>query len=249
MKITNKVIVQRFRPDTFAGRTIAAENAYDDNDIASHDLPFMDAALSKFGHHKMKLSEVKDGYLTNDLSLLSRLLLEDMLTQYNDNDETISLRVLVSKPSNAISKQKMSKDDKYLFNMQSLASKIYWHQTRCDEELGIHSREIMRTKYHELYATLVPNDNHKSIKEGKLTMSEIEALLDGEGGFDLRFEGTAPLSVDGQSDIIMKIKWRDMVEFPSSIMIFGPRSHSIRSFNSLFKDKPKVDYIHHIHRV
>ena len=35
LKITNKVIVQRFRSDTFAGRTIAAENVYDDNDIAA----------------------------------------------------------------------------------------------------------------------------------------------------------------------------------------------------------------------
>ena len=155
--------MQRFRRDTFAGRTIAVENVYDDNDIAAHDLPFMDATLNKFGHHKMKLSEVKDGYLTNDLSLLSRLLLEDMLTQYNDNDDTISFRVLVSKPSNTISEQTMSNDDKYLFNIQSLASKIYWHQQRCDEKLGIHSREIMGTKYYELYATLVPNDNHKSI--------------------------------------------------------------------------------------
>jgi len=47
---------------------------------------------------------------------------------------------------------------------------------------------------------------------------------------------------------LMKIRWKDLFDYPSDIMIFGRQSRAIRSFSSLFIDKPKVDYIHHIHR-
>lgn len=40
----------------------------------------------------------------------------------------------------------------------------------------------------------------------------------------------------------------DMVECPGDLMIFGPRSTSIRSYSSIFIDKTRLEYIHHIHR-
>mmetsp|Transcript_10308 Transcript_10308/g.15602 ORF Transcript_10308/g.15602 Transcript_10308/m.15602 type:complete len:431 (-) Transcript_10308:285-1577(-) len=248
-KITPKVILQSLRPeDIFGGRAIALENVYDADDIAEHDEPFSKAANSKFGHDKISLSKVKDGYLTNDFSNLSRLLLEDVLIQCNDDNEpTLSFRVLISTPP---AREQISNGNAHLSAMQTQASKIYWHQQR-HGGLGVHKREIMGTRYHELYATLLPNTNHRAIKEGQLTMDEIEELLNGEGRFELRFEGTSSTSSGDSpspSDAAMKINWRDMIEYPSDIMIFGPQSTTIRSFDRLFKGKSTLEYIHHIHR-
>ena len=79
----------------------------------------------------------------------------------------------------------------------------------------MHVREIMTVRYNELYATLVPNKHHKLIKEGNLSKKEIQDLLDGDGGFELRFEGTTSMSKDSQSDVVtIKLKWKDMVECP-----------------------------------
>ena len=239
-KITSTVILERLRPDDiFGGRVIASENVYDADDMAEHDEPFSKAAISKFGHDKISLSKVNDGYLTNNFSKLSRLLLEDVLVQYNgDNEHTSSFRVLISTPPTS---QQTSASNAHLSAIQNLASKIYWHQQR-HGGLGVHKREIMGTKYHELYATLTPNKNHRAIKEGQLTMDEIRELLNGDGGFELRFEGT-PSSMAS-----IKIKWSDMVEYPSDIMIFGKQSTAIRSFDRLFRGKSTLDYIHHIYR-
>ena len=239
-KITPKAIIQRLRRDTFGGRTTSSENVYDLDEVIAHDVAFASAANNAFGHHNnISLPQVKAGYLTNDMSDLSRFLLEDMLVQHSDcNEHPLVFRVLVSKP-----KTKGSERDSNLSALQSLASKISWHQQR-HGDLGVHIREVMGTKYYELYATLVPNETHKSIKEGQLAMSEIEELLKGEDGFELRFEGTSSMSENST----MKIKWRDMVEYPGDIMVFGPRITTIRSFSSLFIDKQNLDYIHHIFR-
>lgn len=243
-KITSRIIVQPLRRDTFGGKTIASENVYDSNDIEAHDVPFMKAALNKFGLDKVDLPNVNEGYLTNNFSQLSRLILEDMLTQYNADDEQISFRVLVSQPTKS-SDEQIRHSDAYISKIQSLASTIYWHQKRCGG-LGVQKHEIMQTKYNELYVTLVPNGNHKSIKEGQLSLDEIKRLIEGDEGFELSYkDGTSSMPGDNR---LMKIRWRDLFDYPSDIMIFGRQSRTIRSFSSLFIDKPKVDYIHHIHR-
>ena len=172
VNISNKVILQQLRQGTF-GKEIASENAYDADDYAKHDAPFATAAFNKFGHHKVALFKVKEGYLTNDFSRLSRFLIEDMLVQHNDDNEAaLSFRLLISKRDMPSSEQ-MSSDDASFFERQKLAGKIFHRQQRGGVELGVHTREIMGTKYYELYATLVPNKTHKSIKAGLMTMEEI----------------------------------------------------------------------------
>jgi hypothetical protein len=44
-------------------------------------------------------------------------------------------------------------------------------------------------------------------------MSEIEELLNGDGGFELCFEDTSSMSGDSLNDTTMEIKWRDMDEY------------------------------------
>lgn len=120
-KITPRQLVQSFRPDTFGGKRIASEEIYDEDDIAKHDQPIVEAAHRKFDHHKVTLSAVKEGCLTNDFTNLSRLHLEDMLTQHDDKNP-IPLRILVTKPD---PKAKDDNKDEYISGIMKKASNIY----------------------------------------------------------------------------------------------------------------------------
>ena len=133
-----------------------------------------------------------------------------MLIQWKDG-KGLPFRVLISKQPTDI-------DDADVSKVRKLASTIYWRQRR-HGDLGVETRDIMGTKYYELYATLVPNKTHQSIKEGQLGLDEIEELLNEGEEFELRFEDTPSIN-----DATMKIKWNDIVEFSGDIMIFGPRS-------------------------
>ncbi|KAK1743298.1 hypothetical protein QTG54_005919 [Skeletonema marinoi] len=187
----------------------------------------MENASDSFHHHKVKLPHVKEGYLTNNLSNCRRLHVEDMLTQFDD-DRLIPFRVLISKSS--------ENND-----WTKTACKIYRQQRNEGMNLGVVTRKIMGIAYHEVYATLVPNERHRSIKESCLSKKEIDNLLLSDTGFEIRFEGMS-------EDFVMKFKWSDMVDSPLDLMIFGVKDTTTRSYSRLFKDKSNPIYIHFIYR-
>ena len=69
----------------------------------------------------------------------------------------------------------------------------------------------------------------------------LDVSNDSNNTFELRFEGMP-------DDARMEFKLSDMVNYPGDLMIFGAQSSALRSYQSLFKDKSNVAYIHHIYR-
>jgi len=222
-----KAILQLLRPDIFRGKEVAWEEYRDDDEIRIHDKSVMENASNSFHHHNVELSKVKRGYLTNNLSNCRRLHLEDMLTQY-DGDSLIPFRVLISKSS---------ENNEWA----ETARKIYRQQRNEGMKLGVETRKIMGIAYLELYASLVPNERHKSIKGSCLSKKEIENLLLSDEGFEIRFEGMP-------EDFAMKFEWSDMVDSPLDLMIFGAKDAAPRLYSSLFKNKSNPIYIHFIYR-
>ena len=227
--VPNKKFEQRIRTDTFRGREVAREEFYDTEEIAKHDQSVFDAANNAFGHHDVKLGSVSQGFLTNDLECLSRLHVEDILTQCSS--EPIHFRVLISKESK---KRSWAEDSELIFEEQ-----------QCIEGLGVQKRKIMKVWYYELYAELIPNRNFKLLQQKEMQQDEflqlfLDESVESNNTFELKFEGLP-------DDDRMKFKWSDMVGYAGDLLIFGKRS-SLRSYQNLFTDKTNVIYIHHIYR-
>jgi len=199
--VPNKKFEQRIRPDTFRGHEVAREEIYDSDDIGRHDQSVFDAAHNIFGHRDVELRSVKEGFLTNNFENLSRLHVEDILTKY-DSIKPIHLRVLISKES----EKKSWADDSQLIFMEQEDEVL---------GLGVQQRKIMKVYYYELYATLMPNHNFKSLKENQLQQEEFLRLFldesdEANNTFELRFEGMP-------DDARMKFKWNDMVNYPGDL--------------------------------
>ena len=87
--------------------------------------------------------------------------------------------------------------------------------------------------YLELYATLVPNDTHKAIKDGQLKKETIVERYNNDAGFELDF-----LGMNGRNR--MQFQWKDMVDNAEDVMIFGEKRKTTPLFQRLFIIIPLV---------
>ncbi len=230
--VPNKKFEHRIRPVTFRGGEVGREEIYDSDDIGRHDQSVFDAAHNIFGHRDIKLGKVREGLLTNNFENLSRLHVEDIMKKH-DSVDPIHLRVLISMDC----ENKSWSDDTQL---------IFVEQDGEESGLGVQKRKIMQTVYYELYAILVPNRKFKSLQLKQMQPNEFLRLFldvsnDSNNTFELCFEGMP-------DDARIEFKLSDMVNYPGGLMIFGAQSSALRSYQSLFKDKSNVAYIHHIYR-
>ena len=240
-KMPSSEILEKGRPNTF-GKAVSSETYFDEDEMDAYQAAFVKETQVLFktrSLHGQVVLKQPVGSANNSksslpigLSRLNRYHWEDMATQYsNEGEDPLRFRVFIAAQNN----ETRWKQKQYIFD----------HQRR--KQLGVEKRIFGGKLYFGLYATLVPNEQFKSIKAGEMSKDDIIAMhSDYNLKFALQFDG---VTVRNSGAIMtMQFTTGDMVDDAKDLMFFGTATESIRAYDRIFKDRTSLPYVHQIYR-